>query len=623
MGRLLDGIKGANDIKRIPERRYPELAQEIRDFLIENVSQTGGHLASNLGVVEITMALHRCLDLPKDKIIFDVGHQSYVHKILTGRKDRFSTLRKKDGLCGFPKIKESPYDAFGAGHSSTSLSAAVGMAVARDLKQSDELICAIIGDGALSGGMAYEALNNMALLKKNKSNLIIILNDNKMSIAENVGGMSRYLSGLRTKKEYGDLKNNIESALKGIPAVGSGVARTVKRSKDSIKKLFVPGMFFENMGITYYGPVDGNNIHDMIHAIWHAKQHPGPILIHAITKKGYGYVHAENNPERFHGLDSFDPETGESLGKKGESYTDVFAKQLISLAKQNQRIVAITAAMPSGTGLSAFKKEYPERFFDVGIAEEHAVTFAAGLAAQGLKPFFAVYSSFLQRGYDQLLHDVCIQKLPVTLCIDRSGLVGADGETHQGVFDISYLSHIPNLSILAPKSGRELETAMEFAADYQEALAIKYARGMAYPASAEDEEPWIYGKSQMIREGKDLVILSVGTIYEEVNKAVVSLEEEGIETGVVNVRFLRPLDEEMLHDIAKKYSHIVTVEENVLTGAYGERVSRFLHEHAYDNTLINIGIPDCFVEHATVAQQRESMGIDAKSIVDTIMKRLK
>lgn len=622
MGKLLDSIKNANDIKKIPQRLYPELAQEIRDFLLESVSKTGGHLASNLGAVEITMALHLCLDLPNDKIIYDVGHQSYVHKILTGRKEQFHTLRQQNGICGFPKRKESECDAFGTGHSSTSLSAALGMAVARDLKGTNETICAVIGDGALSGGMAYEALNNMAILRKNKSNLVIILNDNKMSIAENVGGMSTYLSDLRSKKEYGDFKENVENALNIIPGVGAGFARTLKRSKDSIKQLFVPGMVFENMGITYYGPVDGNNMKAMIHAIRRAKSHQGPIIVHAITKKGYGYEPAEKNPERFHGLDPFDQETGAALKKKAESYTDIFSKKLLEMAGEDERIVAITAAMPSGTGLKDFKKVYPDRFYDVGIAEEHAATFAAGLAACGMKPYFAVYSSFLQRAYDQVLHDICIQKLPVTLCVDRSGLVGADGETHQGVFDISYLTHIPNLTVIAPKSGWELEEAVDCARFIDGPVAIKYPRGQAFQESG-DKNPFLFGKSEICKNGKEFVILSVGSIFEEVEKAVTILQQKGYDPGLVNVRFLRPMDETLMHQLAAQYPYIVTVEENVKTGGYGEMLGGFLHANAYDNKLLSFAIPDCFVEHATVEEQRAALGIDAASIADTIIKRLK
>ena len=623
MGRLLNQIKEPNDIKRISPKLYPVLAEEIRDFLLNNVSQTGGHLASNLGAVEITMALHICLRFPEDKVVYDVGHQSYVHKILTGRKDEFSTLRQKDGLCGFPKRSESECDVFGTGHSSTSISAALGLAVARDLEQKDNTVVAVIGDGALSGGMAYEALNNLSILRKEKKNMIIILNDNKMSISENVGGMSRYLNDLRSRKSYSEFKENVESALNNIPGVGKSVARTLKKSKDSIKQLFIPGMLFENMEITYYGLVNGHDIYELIHAINRAKQHEGPVLIHAITRKGMGYKNAEKNPEKFHGIGPFDRQSGELLAKKTKkTYTDVFADSLVALAKNNKKIVAITAAMPSGIGLKSFKKYYPKRFFDVGIAEEHAVTFAAGLAAQGMHPVFAVYSSFLQRGYDQILHDVCIQKLPVFFCIDRSGLVGADGETHQGIFDISYLSHIPNMVLMAPKNGREMPGMMKFALEYNGPIAMKYPRGSVYEGLSEYNAPVELGKSEVIHEGQDVVILSVGSIMEECEKAVQHLQEKGYNPGLVNVRFIRPMDEDLLRELAAKYPLIVTVEENELIGGYGQMVSAFLHKNKYHNDLLSLGISDYFVRHATVAQQREQAGIDADSIVKSIIDRM-
>ena len=623
MGQLLNQIKKPNDIRRIPARFYPVLAQEIRDFLLENVSRTGGHLASNLGAVELTMALHLCLHLPEDKIIFDVGHQSYIHKILTGRKDDFSTLRQENGLCGFPKRKESACDCFGTGHSSTSLSAAMGFAVARDLKGGNETIAAVIGDGALSGGMAYEALNNLALLKKKRRNFIIILNDNKMSISENVGGMSRYLSDLRSRKSYGEFKENVENTLNNIPQVGRGIAKTLKKSKDSIKQLFVPGMLFENMGITYYGPVDGHDVYAMIHAIRQAKQVSGPILIHVITKKGKGYPAAENNPEKFHGIGAFDVATGNLRQKKSSaSCTDVFSEELIRLAKDDERIAAVTAAMPSGTGLSAFKKEYPDRFFDVGIAEEYAVTFAAGMAASGMRPVVAIYSSFLQRAYDQILHDVCIQKLPVFFCIDRSGLVGADGETHQGIFDISYLGHIPNLTLMAPKNRYEMADMMQFSLTQDGPTAMKYPRGNAWDGLSEYRAPIVSGKSEWICKGSRLLILSVGNIMEECVKARQILLEKGLDPGLVNVRFIRPYDTEMLHEAAKRYECIITVEENEKTGGFGQMVSAFLHEHQYHTDLLSLGIPDCFVEHSSVARQRALSGIDGESIACEIIKRI-
>ena len=623
MGQILNRIQKANDIKKRPARLYPVLAQEIRDFLIENVSRTGGHLASNLGAVELTMALHLCLHLPEDKIIYDVGHQSYVHKLLTGRRDGFATLRKSGGMCGFPKRKESEYDCFGTGHSSTSIAAAMGFAVARDLKKKKETIVAVIGDGALSGGLAYEALNNLALFRKEKKNIIIILNDNKMSISENVGGMSRYLNDIRSRKSYGEFKDNVEQAIKNIPGVGDSMVRTIKRSKDSIKQLFIPGMLFENMGITYYGPVDGHDIFAMIHAINRARNMQGPILIHVMTKKGKGYPIAENNPEKFHGIEPFDVKTGKPLKKKtADSCTDVFSKTLLEIAKEKDNVVAITAAMPSGTGLAAFKKVCPERFFDVGIAEEYAVTFAAGMAASGMKPVVAVYSSFLQRAYDQILHDVCIQKLPVFFCVDRSGLVGADGETHQGIFDISYLSHIPNLVLMAPKNKYEMEDMMHFAIDYDGPAAMRYPRGEAFAGLKNFRPPVELGRSESIYKGKTVVILSVGNMMEEVLKTVDLLKEQGMQPGLINVRFIRPMDEEMLHDLAERYPLLVTAEENVLSGGFGEEVSAFLHRNDYQNHLLTFGIPDCFVEHGSVEWQRQQMGIDAASMAARIMEKV-
>ncbi len=624
MGQILNRIRKANDIKKIPARLYPVLAQEIRDFLIENVSRTGGHLASNLGVVELTMALHLCLHLPKDKIIYDVGHQSYVHKLLTGRRDDFATLRKSGGMCGFPKRKESEYDCFGTGHSSTSIAAAVGFAVARDLKKTKETIVAVIGDGALSGGIAYEALNNLALFRKEKKNIIIILNDNKMSISENVGGMSRYLNDIRSRKSYGEFKDNVEQAIKNIPGVGDSMVRTIKRSKDSIKQLFIPGMLFENMGITYYGPVDGHNIYAVMQAINRAKNMEGPILIHVMTKKGKGYPIAENNPEKFHGIEPFDVKTGKPLRKKtAESYTDVFSRTLLEIAGENKKVAAITAAMPSGTGLNAFKKTYPDRFFDVGIAEEYAVTFAAGMAASGIRPVVAVYSSFLQRAYDQILHDVCIQKLPVFFCIDRAGLVGADGETHQGLFDISYLSSIPNLVLMAPKNKYEMEDMMHFALEYDGPAALRYPRGDAFDGLKNYRPPVELGRSESIYRGETVVILSVGNMMEESLKVAEILKEQGVCPGLVNVRFIRPLDEEMLHDLAERYPLLVTAEENVLSGGFGEAVSDFLHRNDYKNHLLTFGIPDCFVEHGSVEWQRKQMRIDAISMAARIMEKVR
>lgn len=624
MGQILNKIQKANDIKKIAPRLYPALAQEIREFLIENVSRTGGHLASNLGVVELTMALHLCLHLPEDKIVFDVGHQAYVHKLLTGRRDGFERLRQSGGMCGFPKRKESDCDCFGTGHSSTSIAAAMGFAAARDLKQTKETIVAVIGDGALTGGLAFEALNNLAMFRKKKKNMIVILNDNNMSISENVGGMSRYLNDIRYRRSYGEFKDNVEQAIKNIPGVGDSMVRTIRRSKDSIKQLLLPGMLFENMGITYYGPVNGHDIAAIMQAVNRARQMDGPVLIHVFTKKGKGYPIAENNPEKFHGIDPFDIKTGKPLKKKaGASYTDVFAKTLLDIAREHKNVTAITAAMPSGTGLSAFKEAFPERFFDVGIAEEYAVTFAAGMAASGMRPVVAVYSSFLQRAYDQILHDVCIQKLPVFFCVDRAGLVGADGETHQGLFDISYLSSIPNLLLMAPKNRYEMEDMMHFAMEYDGPAAMRYPRGEASEVLSDCRPPIEIGRSEKIRDGKEVVLLSVGNMMDEAVKALELLKEQGISAGLVNVRFLRPIDEEMLHELAERYPLLVTLEENVLSGGYGEAVSAFLHRNGYASRLLTLGIPDCFVDHGSVDWQRKEMGIDAASIAGRILEKVR
>ncbi len=622
MSKILDQIQKANDIKKIPEDKYDVLATEIRTFILKNVSRTGGHLASNLGTVELTMALHLCLDLPKDKIVFDVGHQSYTHKILTGRKDRFSTLRQENGLCGFPKRRESDCDSFGTGHSSTSIAAAIGLAYARDKKGGDETIVAVIGDGSLSGGMAYEALNNLSQFRKTKKNFIVILNDNEMSISENVGAMSLYLGDIRSKAGYRQLKDNVEEKLNRIPLLGQGITKTLKRSKDSLKNLLVPGMLFENMGINYYGPVNGHNITDLVHAIEAAKKHPGPILIHVITKKGKGYRPAENDPEVFHGIGSFDLRTGQCPPSE-ESYTDVFSGRLVELAKKHPEIVAVTAAMPSGTGLNRFKEEFPDRFVDVGIAEEYAVTFAAGMAANGLHPVVAIYSTFLQRAYDQIIHDVCMQNLPVIFCIDRSGLVGADGETHQGVFDISYLSHIPNLLLMAPKNAWELEQMMDYAVACDGPAAIKYPRGKAYRGLEEYKKPIKKGEGEIIFGGKKMVILSVGAMMEESLKTVEILRLKGYDPGLVNVRFIRPMDEALLMDLCRDYEYIITVEENMKKGGYGQMVSAFLHDKNMDNRLISFGIGDHFVDHAGVACQRKWNGIDACSMAEEIIARIK
>ena len=610
---ILELINGPEDIKKLTGKELDILRQEIRDFLIGKISRTGGHLASNLGVVELTMAIFVVFDLPKDKIIWDVGHQSYTHKILSGRKGEFDDLRQYGGMSGFPKRKESPCDAFDTGHSSTSISAGLGLAQARDVSGQDHFVVSVIGDGALTGGMAYEALNNAARMKKN---FIIILNDNNMSISENVGGMSRYLNGIRTGDGYLDLKKYVTNVLSRIPVIGDELIDKISRTKNGIKQLLIPGMLFENMGITYLGPVDGHDVKALARALKEAKKLDHAVLVHVITKKGKGYEPAEKNPARFHGVDPFDVLTGESKKeKKNPSYTDVFSKTICQLAEKDPKITAVTAAMPDGTGLKRFSRLYPDRFFDVGIAEEHAVTSAAGMAAGGLKPVVAVYSSFLQRGFDQVLHDVCIQNLPVVFAVDRAGLVGSDGETHQGIFDLSFLSAIPNMSIFAPKNLWELKAGLEFAVSFGGPFAIRYPRGEAYRGLKEFNAPVEYGRGEMLYEEKDIALLAVGSMVSTGEHVREKLKSEGWSCTLANGRFVKPFDEELVDRLAKKHWLIVTMEENVLQGGYGLMVTRYIHEHYPHVKVMNIAIPDGYVEHGNVSLLRKGLGIDSDSVI--------
>jgi 1-deoxy-D-xylulose-5-phosphate synthase len=616
---LLDNIKKPNDIKNILPERYDELAQEIREFLINKISVTGGHLGSNLGAVELTMALHLTLDLPKDKIIWDVGHQSYTHKLLTGRQAGFETLRKYGGMSGFPKRKESVCDAFDTGHSSTSISAGLGLVKARDLKGEDFTVCAVIGDGALTGGMAYEALNNAARLD---TNYIIILNDNNMSIAENVGGMSKYLRKIRTAEAYKDFKIGLENTLNRIPKYGEHVVDTLKRYKSGIKQLVVPGMFFEDMGITYLGPVDGHDINAMVKMFKEARKIPKCVLVHVITKKGKGYLPAERHPARFHGAEPFDIETGlPSRGHKKASYTDIFSTVMTKLGARNENVVAITAAMPDGTGLKRFANMYPDRFFDVGIAEEHAVTFAAGLAAGGLCPIVAIYSSFLQRAYDQVLHDVCIQNLPVIFAIDRAGLVGADGETHQGIFDISYLSSIPNMTVMAPKNKWELSDMIKFAVKYEGPIAIRYPRGEAYDGLEDFRAPIEAGKSEIIHQGSKVALFALGSMVKTAEQVSEILKGKGIDPTVVNARFAKPVDIDAVRELSKGHELIVTLEENVSNGGFGEHTRELMAEHGIETELMTVAIDDEYVEHGNVELLKKEIGIDAETIANRILER--
>ena len=614
---VLEMIRKENDIKKLDEGQLKELAGEIRQFLIEKISRTGGHLASNLGVVELTMALHLTLDFPEDKLIWDVGHQSYTHKLLTGRKDGFDDLRKYGGMSGFPKRKESPCDAFDTGHSSTSISAGLGYVAARELLGQDHSVVSVIGDGSLTGGMAYEALNNASRLK---SNFIIVLNDNNMSISENVGGMSKYLSGLRTAQAYTDLKKGVEDTLKRIPGRGDRIVSQIRRTKSGIKQLLVPGMFFEDMDITYLGPVDGHDIRKLLKVFNEAKRVDHAVLVHVITKKGKGYAPAEKDPAKFHGPGPFDIETGEPKEPGGpDTYTQVFSKVLTDIAQRDDKVVAITAAMEDGTGLASFAKHFPQRFFDVGIAEEHAMTFAAGLAAGGMKPVFAVYSSFLQRAYDQTLHDVCLQDLPVVIAVDRAGLVGSDGETHQGVFDLSFLTMIPNMTVISPKNRWEMADMLRFAVDFRHPIAVRYPRGAAYEGMRQFRAPVEYGKSEVLYEEKDIAVFFVGHMAELADSVRRSLKEAGYSCSLINARFVKPLDTELLDELAKTHSLFVTIEENVLTGGFGEQVMDYVSRAALDVYVHNIGIPDEYVEHGNVEVLRKETGLDRETVVKQIV----
>ncbi len=620
---LLEKIENPNDIKKMKRQDYELLAEEIRRFLIEKISVTGGHLGSNLGAVELTMALHLSLNLPDDKIIWDVGHQSYTHKLLTGRKDGFDGLRQYHGMSGFPKRKECDYDAFDTGHSSTSISAGLGLVKARDIKGENQTIVSVIGDGSLTGGMAYEALNNAAKLD---TNYIIILNDNKMSISENVGGVSKYLNNIRTATGYLDLKEGIYNALSATKG-GDGMVKGLRRAKASFKQLVIPGMLFEDMGITYLGPVDGHNIDHIMRVIKEAKRVKGAVMIHVLTQKGKGYGPAEKHPARFHGAEPFNIETGLPTQKRTEAnYTDVFSTVMCKLGQRDERVVAITAAMPDGTGLKRFRNMYPDRFFDVGIAEEHAVTFAAGLAAGGLKPIVAVYSSFLQRAYDQILHDVCIQNLPVIFAIDRAGLVGSDGETHQGIFDFTYLSGIPNMNIMAPKNKWELSDMMKFAVNFDGPIALRYPRGNAYAGLQEFRAPIEYGKAEWIYKESEIALFAVGSMVKTAEKVREILKEKGYGVSLINARFVKPIDAESVRNAAKSHHLIVTMEENVASGGFGEKVLHCLHEEgmlANDCQCICVTLPDAYIEHGNVEVLKKEIGMDADSIVNRITEVLK
>ena len=617
---ILDNISSPADLRGLSYDTLGVLCAALREFIVDSVSQTGGHLASNLGIVELAVALEREFDSSRDRIIYDVGHQCYVHKILTGRRDRFDTLRQYGGLCGFMKPEESITDPCITGHASDSVSVALGMAHARTLKNQKYHVVAVIGDGALTGGMAYEALNNASSVK---GNFIIVLNDNNMSISENVGGISQYLSGFRTADAYRDLKNNVMNSLNHIPIYGERMVKHIRNTKSSIKQLFIPGMFFEEMGIIYLGPVDGSDIKEMCHVFDEAKRVDGPVLVHVLTKKGAGYGPAERYPSRFHGAEPFVIETGLPKNKRTKAnYTDVFSTVMKKLGERNPKVVAITAAMADGTGLRRFHRNFPDRFFDVGIAEAHATTFAAGLAKAGLIPVFAVYSSFLQRAFDQILHDVCIQNLHVIFAIDRAGLVGSDGETHQGIFDISYLSVIPNMTIMAPKNKWELSDMMKFAVAYDGPIALRYPRGAAYDGLKEIRQPIELAKSELIRKGSTVAIMALGSMVKTAVDVVKLLEAEGISATLINARFAMPFDKKAIKELPSEHSLLVTMEENVQSGGFGEHVTEYVKTNGIALEVLNIALPDCYVEHGNVEVLKKELHVDAESVAKRIIAAL-
>ena len=613
---LLDKINSPADVKKLSDEQLKQLAAEIRQLLIKVISHTGGHLAPNLGVVELTLALHKVFTTPQDKLVFDVGHQAYIHKIITGRREQFPTLRQYGGLSGFPKRCESEHDAFGTGHSSTSISAALGMAAARDLQGEDYNVVAIIGDGSMTGGMAFEALNNAGTLHKK---MVVVLNDNEMSISKNVGAMSDYLYHLRTGETYNKIKNDIEGWLKNME-FGTDVLKAIRRLKGSVKYLMVPTSIFEELGFTYLGPVDGHDIHGLIGVLQAAKKIDGPVMVHVLTKKGKGYKPAEESPNKFHGTGPFEIATGKKITNPAApiSYTEVFGKTITELADRDKKIVGLTAAMPDGTGLNIFAQAHPDRFFDVGIAEQHAVTAAAGMAAAGMKPVTAIYSTFMQRAYDSILHDICMQKLHVTMCLDRAGLVGDDGYTHHGVFDYAYLRSIPNMTIMAPKDENELRHMLKTALSFNGPISVRYPRGSGVGVDiTEPMHALPIGKAEVLHEGKELCFWAIGSMVQSAVQAADKLKEQGIDSGVVNMRFAKPLDKELLIEHAKRYGKIVTLEEGVLAGGVGSEVLEILDDAGLlqQCAVLRLGIPDEFVTHGDKKLLFRDLGLDTDAIV--------
>lgn len=616
---ILNNINSPSDLKKLPPARLKDLSQEIRDLLVNTVSRTGGHLAANLGVVELTLALHYVYELPQDKIVWDVGHQSYVHKMLTGRLARISSLRQYQGLSGFPRVDESPYDIFNTGHSSTSISAAVGLALARDIRQDEHSVAAVIGDGALTGGMAFEAMNHAGHLGLD---LTVVLNDNAMSISPNVGALSGYLNKLRMDPAYSRKKEEVEQALLRIPGVGANLVKVAGKIKDMVKYLVVPGMLFEELGFTYLGPIDGHNIEDMIVVLQKARHIKGPVLIHVITEKGRGYSPAMLNPDVFHGIGPFDVATGKAIKSGAKTYTQVFGEFMVRKADMDPNLVAITAAMTSGTGLDLFAEKYPERFFDVGICEEHAVTMAAGLARGGLRPVVAIYSTFLQRAFDQIIHDVCLQKLPVVFAIDRAGLVGEDGPTHHGVFDLSYLRQIPNMIVMAPSHEDELNDMLDSALHYGQPVAVRYPRGSGEGIDVKDTPDYIGpGEAELLQEGDHVLFIAIGRTVNIAREAAGYLRDRGISAAVINARFVKPLDKHLIAAWSNHCRRVVTLEENVLMGGFGSGVAEAMRDDAAGAELLHIGIPDSFVEHGLVTRLLEDIGLEASSVAESVVNR--
>lgn len=611
---LLDSINSSEDVKKLNISELETLAAQIRSFLVENVSARGGHLSSNLGTVELTLALHKVFDVSKDRLVWDVGHQAYTHKIITGRRGDFAALRKKNGLSGFPKTEESVTDAFNTGHSSTSVSAALGFAKAFELEGSENRAVAIIGDGALTGGMAYEALNHAG---SGTTPLIVILNDNGMSISQNVGGLADYLEKICSSAKYIGFKNDVKRFLSRLPVVGAPFTKLAERSKCLLKKILLQRKLFENMGLEYLGPVDGHNLYDLIVILEHAKTFEKPVIVHVRTQKGRGYKMAEENPSFYHGVQKFDPDTGECLTAVGTTYSDVFGEKMCELGEKNERLVCITAAMPTGTGLVGFAKRFPNRFFDVGIAEQHAVTFAAAMAMRGFTPVFAVYSSFLQRGFDQIYHDVALQNLHTVFAIDRAGAVGSDGETHQGIYDLSYLSLIPNMTVMAPSSEDELRAMLDFAVnECSGPVAVRYPKGETDTAEYGNGEIQL-GKGVACRRGSDVLIVAIGAEVEDACRAAELLEKRGISAGVMNARFLKPFDSELFADMAKGVSAVVTVEDNTVIGGLGAAVAAI-----YDGTVHMLGFADKPLRQASVSEQKHDAGIDGEGIAEKISEIL-